>query len=257
MVDRERPETVTPEPAATVCLVRESGAGLEVYLTRRHADLVFLGGFHVFPGGKVDREDFSPAMLGRCRHLGFLEAAAPAGLAADPDRALGFRAAAIREVFEETGVLLTEGAEPIPPARLQDCRRELHARKRSFLSWLLAEDLYLPVDRLLWFAHWVTPASSPRRFDTHFFAARMPEGQEAAPFAEEISASGWERPSEAIERWKRGEIKIIPPTLASLDFISRFGDWSSLSRELKPQTLRRVGSAALGVETVRLPIKKE
>ena len=248
---------VIPEPAATVCLVRENAAGLEVYLTRRHANLVFLGGFHVFPGGKVEQEDFSPAMLGRCRHHDPVEAAAPLGLAAEPGRAMGFRVAAIREVFEETGVLLAEGASAIPAERLAAFRRELHAEQRSFLSLLEAEDLYLPVDRLFWFAHWVTPATSPRRFDTHFFAAPMPEGQEVSPFPEEVSASGWEQPRAAIEQWKRGEIKIIPPTLASLDFLSRFADWTSLCRELQPRTLRRVGNAALGVETVPLPLKKE
>jgi len=254
MVDRERPEAVTPEPAATVCLVRESQSGLEVYLTRRHADLVFLGGFHVFPGGKVDREDGSPAMLGRCRLQGPLAAAAPG--VADPEQGMGFRVAAIREVFEETGVLLAEGASAVPAERLAAFRRELHAEQRSFLSLLETEDLYLPVDRLLWFAHWVTPATSPRRFDTHFFAAPMPAGQEVSPFPDEVSASGWEQPKAAIERWKQGQIKIIPPTLASLDFLSRFADWTSLSRELEPGTLRRVGNAALGVETAALPKRK-
>jgi 8-oxo-dGTP pyrophosphatase MutT (NUDIX family) len=238
-----------PEPAATVCLVREDAAGLEVYLTRRQADLMFLGGFHVFPGGKVDPEDCCPGMLSRCRSLD------PG--AADPDRAAGFRVAAIREVFEETGVLLTEGTKPISSARLQESRRELHAGKRSFLSWLEAEDLYLPVDRLFWFAHWITPATSPRRFDTHFFAARMPAGQEAAPFAEEISASGWERPKAAIERWKRGEIKMIPPTLASLDFLSRFSNWEELSRQLQPQFVKRVGNADLGLEMASFERKQE
>ena len=246
---------VIPEPAATVCLVREGAAGLEVYLTRRHADLVFLGGFHVFPGGKVDREDFSPAMRSRCRHRDLLEAAAAMGVA-DPEQGMGFRVAAIREVFEETGVLLAEGDRPLPAEELRRFRRQLHAGHCSFLQFLEAENSYLPLDCLLWFAHWITPATSPRRFDTHFFAARMPEGQEAQPFAEEVSASGWEEPARAIERWKRGEIKIIPPTLASLDFLSRFADWASLCRELQPGVLRRVGSAALGVETVSLPLRK-
>jgi len=248
---------VIPEPAATVCLVREQGRGLEVYLTRRHSGLIFLGGFHVFPGGKVDEEDYAPDMLRRCRDLDPLAGAAVMMGAADPDKAMGFRVAAIREVFEETGVLLTQGAKQIPLARLPDYRRELHARKRSFLSLLEAEDLYLPLDRLLWFARWVTPATSPRRFDAHFFAARMPEGQEVSPFEEEVSASGWELPKTAIEKWKRGEIKIIPPTLASLDFLSRFSGWAELSRQLQRKIIKRAVNAGLEVEMASLESKKE
>ena len=247
----------TPEPAATVVLVRELGSGLEVFITRRHADLVFLGGFHVFPGGKVDPEDFSAAMLERCRNLDLKEAGASLGLFGEPERAMGFRVAGVREVFEETGVLLAQGNLMPPAGKLAGYRRELHAERRSFLSILEAFDLNLPMDRLLWFAHWVTPATSPRRFDTHFFAAPMPKGQEVAPFPEEISASGWERPAEAIEKWKRGEIKLIPPTLASLDFLSRFPDWASLERHLHPGRLVRNGSAALLVETASLAGKKD
>lgn len=238
---------VTPEPAATVALVREQAGGLEVYLTCRRRDLVFLGGFHVFPGGKLDPEDFSPVWPLRCK-----SARKPTGVVlgreTEPGLALAFRIAGIREVFEETGVLLAEGSSWPPAERLENYRRELHARRRNFLSILEAEDLYLPLERLLWFAHWVTPATSPRRFDTHFFAAAMPAGQEAKPFPGEISASSWERPAAAIARWKRREIKLIPPTLASLDFLSRFSDWEALAEQLAPENLCRRGDAALGVE---------
>ena len=242
--------SVVPEPAATVVLVRETGPGLEVFLTRRNPDLLFLGGYHVFPGGKLDPEDTSPAMLKRCRCRDRVKAAAPLGLPDEPERALGYRVAAVREVFEETGVLLAEGETWPPAERLAADRRELHEDRRTFLSILEAEDLALPVDRLLWFARWVTPAGSPRRFEAHFFAAPMPVGQAVATFPEEIASSEWISPRAAIEKWKQGQLRIIPPTLASLDFLSYFADWAALASHLDPERIERIGSPALGIETV-------
>ena len=226
---------VRPEDAATVLLMREAAGGPEVYLTRRQDALIFLGGFHVFPGGKVDARDRSPEQLERCRGLRreaaeFLPGAE--GLAATA----GFYVAGFRELFEESGVLVAEDGDGRPvetsaamAARLAAARVELQAGRLAFTDLLRAEGLYCPLDRLHWFARWITPATSPRRFNTYFFLTALPPGQQPSPFSSEIAEAVWARPAEALERWRRGQWRMIPPTLASLDTLGRFGSVAELA----------------------------
>jgi 8-oxo-dGTP pyrophosphatase MutT (NUDIX family) len=236
--DTSRP--VTPEPAATVVLLRESDAGLEVYLTRRQDNLAFLGGFHVFPGGKLDTKDREADTMHNC---GDFEK--------NPERYLlpgehplveciAYHVAAIRELFEEAGVLLAYDMKGNPVRgddeelwqRLRQARKKIHALQMCMTDLMRQEDLVYAVDKLVWLSRWITPASSPRRFDTQFFLARLPEGQSPRPFTEEISDSGWICPAEAINKWRMGEIKIIPPTLASLDALVNYESWSQVKDDL-------------------------
>ena len=227
---------VRPEDAATVLLLRESAGGLEVYLTRRQDALIFLGGYHVFPGGKVDRQDRSPAQLELCRGLRREPAEFLPGAPALAATA-GFYVAAVRELFEETGVLLAEDGEGRPveslataaAARLAAARLELQAGNLSFADLLRAERLFCPLGRLHWFARWITPATSPRRFNTYFFLAALPSGQAPSPFFSEIAEAVWARPAEALDRWRRGQWRMIPPTIASLDTLGRFGSVAELA----------------------------
>lgn len=223
---------VTPEDAATVMLVREARGGLEVYMTRRQDHLKFMGGYYVFPGGKVDASDLSDVAAERCR-FGARDARARLAGVDDARRALGFWVAGIRELFEETGVLVAEDAEGRPlagldPVRLSLLRGELQARRLAFPELLRQEGLHLSLDSLLWFAHWITPSSSPRRFSTFFFIARQPAGQGPQPFTPEIAHAAWVSPDAALEHWRQGRWPLIPPTIASLDTLARYSSWEAL-----------------------------
>jgi 8-oxo-dGTP pyrophosphatase MutT (NUDIX family) len=230
---------VKPEDAATVVLTRDSSDGLEVYMTRRQPSLLFLGGYHVFPGGKLDDADRSPEIFARCRDCDLEEAARQIEGVDDPDRAAGLMVAAIRELFEEAGVLLGEDEAGRPLAnpskqtlnQLADLRKKLQADEIPFSDLLEMQGLYCSLSRLKWFAHWITPATSPRRFNTFFFVARKPKGQETSRFEQEIDEAVWVKPREAIERWKAGEWLMIPPTIASLDTLSRYESWEAIKAD--------------------------
>ncbi len=228
-----------PEDAATVILVRDGEEGLEAYMTRRHDSLEFLGGYHVFPGGKVDREDRLANAARLSPSLTAEEAVKRMAGVDDPARAFGFFAAAARELFEEAGVLLagdSKGArlEELPqgPAReLISLRRLLQADEIPLAEVLERTGLCLSLAKLLWFAHWITPSTSPRRFNTHFFVARCPGGQTVSPFQAEISEAVWIPPKKALREWKAGRWKMIPPTFASLDTLALYDDWEGLKAD--------------------------
>ena len=220
-----------PEDAATVILARDASEGLEVYMTRRQDYLRFMGGYYVFPGGKVDPADIGGDIL-RCLD-GFgperaLERMAGIG---DPPRALGFMVAAARELYEEAGVLLAKDAEGRPAdlsdpklgPGLAELRKRLQADEITLPELLKASGLRLDLGDMWWFAHWITPATSPRRFSTHFYLAGLPEGQLASAFEEEISDARWVSPRKALDMWRSREWDMIPPTVASLDTLSRYG----------------------------------
>jgi len=228
-----------PEDAATIVLLRDCPSGMEVYLTERQDRLPFLGGYHVFPGGKVDPEDSSGPVLSRCRGLAPEETVSCLEGVSEVERACGFYVAGVRELFEEAGILLAQdrsGNFLDNPS--EDLSRRLHAYRRELqkdavpLSRILEEeDLYLCLDRVLWFAQWITPPTSPRRFNTYFFLARKPAGQEASPFSAEVAREYWTTPAKALHKWKIGEWKMIPPTLASLDTLSRYESWQQVKQD--------------------------
>jgi 8-oxo-dGTP pyrophosphatase MutT (NUDIX family) len=240
---------VKPEDASTVILVREDGGGIEVYMTRRQHHLLFLGGYHVFPGGKVDENDKSAQIIERCRGRTPEQACTHIEGMDEPDRAVGFLVAGIRELFEEAGVLLADcddgsALEPTAPGqaeRLAGFRKKLQQDKISFQQILEKERLCCPLDKLLWFAHWITPATSPRRFNTLFFAAKKPEGQETEAFEDEIAEAFWIRPEQALENWRKGLWKMIPPTISSLDTLSRYESWQDIEKDLRrpPEEYKR------------------
>src|SRR5690349_9670213 len=156
---------VTPVPAATLLLVRDGASGLEVLMAARHEKSGFAAGALVFPGGKVDAAD--RVVAAQCR-----------GLAGMPEAVAAARVAAIRETWEESGVLLARRGENgalLSQAELSRLRGE---RGASFAALLQEPGLELAGDRLATFAHWITPADSPKRFDTLFFLAAF-EGDQA------------------------------------------------------------------------------
>ncbi len=222
-------------PASTLIVAREN-PGLEVYLTRRNSRLKFLGGFYVFPGGRRDGEDFSKEALLRMHAQDLKEKADRVESGEAAEEKLGYYSAAIREVFEEAGILMVCGKEGRAVlmndglnSELELLRGKLHRREGSFLEILKRFDLYYDLDRLFWFSHWVTPKTSPKRFDTQFFVAQIPAGQNPKAFGEEVEEELWIKPEEALEKWKKGEMKMIPPTLASLDRLSGISGFQELA----------------------------
>ena len=219
--------------AATVMLVRDQEAsGIEVLMLQRNLNSDFVGGAYVFPGGAVDPEDSGE--LVDAHVVGLSDELASARLELQAG-GIAYWVAVLRELFEEAGVLLTAhdastalAADPEAAIRLAAMRHELNARERSFRSIIEAEGLVLDVSEVHYFAHWITPEGSPRRYDTYFFVAEAPEGQEAIHDDQETVDTIWIDPLEALERQRRGEISIILPTIKNLQAIGRFTRTSEL-----------------------------
>jgi len=208
-----------PRDAATVMLVRDTDGPIEVFLLRRVVGMAFAGGMTVFPGGGVDERDLDASVAWHGPDAAWW--AERFGCSESLARALV--CAAVRETFEESGVLLAgpdAGSVVSDTTPYHAARQELVDKEYSFASFLATHGLVLRADLLRPWANWVTPAEEPRRYDTRFFLAAMPEGQLADGATTEADDAGWQRPAEAIEDWKRGARGLMPPTwvaLAELD----------------------------------------
>ena len=208
---------LAPRPAATLILLRPGAAGLETLMLQRTKDAAFLGGAYVFPGGSLDARDASAErVLGLEAH----EADRRLGLASG---ALAYYVAAVRECFEEAGVLLAcdSNGNLIAPQRAQAL---MTMRNEPFVELLEREDLYIPAGGLAYYGHWITQPGRSRRFDTRFFVALAPHGQEGAHDAAETVHHVWIAPREALARAERGEIDLVHATRETLADLSRFAD---------------------------------
>src|SRR3954447_12623120 len=208
-----------PRPAATLILLRPGAGGPEVLMIQRTQSAAFLGGAYVFPGGAIDALDSDPRVLKRV--LGVTPEAADARLKVP--NALAYYVAAIRESFEEAGVLLLvdRNGSVLTAARAE--RLEGY-RKKPFLELLESEDLYVPAGALAYYGHWITAPGRSRRFDARFFVALAPQGQEGVHDANEAMHQAWIRPREALERGARGEIELVFATQQTLKDLARFDD---------------------------------
>jgi 8-oxo-dGTP pyrophosphatase MutT (NUDIX family) len=214
---------VTPRPAATVVLLRDASAGLEVYVLRRLPSMAFAGGMQAFPGGAVDARDTADQALG---WLGPSAAEWAARLRTSEPAARGFVCAAARETFEESGVLLASSPDrssvvPVGAAWESD-RQALVARKLSLFDLLERRGLALRADLLRPWAHWVTPRFEPRRYDTWFFLAALPDGQQACDVSGEADLASWTRPRDAIAAAEEGQVVMLPPTWAVLEQLADY-----------------------------------
>jgi 8-oxo-dGTP pyrophosphatase MutT (NUDIX family) len=213
-----------PRHAATVLLLREGDAGVEILLTRRHENLAFMGGLWVFPGGTLSPTDLSSESQNlvpersraHCARLHDIH-----GRALTLEQCVGLGIAACRETFEETGLLLATTDEELHweddrVVVVQEHRRAIVSHPERFAVLLKEHGLQLQVDRLLYWAHWITPSNAPRRFDTRFFAAAVPSGQVARIDTVEASDHAWMRPGDALEASERGRMPVSQPTLFNL-----------------------------------------
>ena len=214
-----------PRPASTVVLLRPSPARFDVFLVRRSDSVAFMGGAHVFPGGRVDPAD----RFGDPRAMTDGAAAAAARMPdVSSDAAIAHYVAALRELFEEAGVLLARRNGRIvtldggSPNRFATHRHNLLLGRTAFADIVGAEGLRLAVDELTYFAHWVTPEIEITRFDTRFFVARAPAGQTPVHDDGETIHSEWLDPVDAIERSRKEEIALPPPTWTTLGMLAKF-----------------------------------
>ncbi len=217
------PGDVPVRPAATVMLLRDAAGvdpGLEVFVLRRTGAAAFGAGMYVFPGGRVDEADGSADMAGRCRGLDDEEASARLGL---PRGGLAYWVAAVRECFEEAGVLLADRRDGGALELRDGDRHAVHAGELSLVDLCRRDDLVLDLSTTHYVAHWVTPVGERRRFDTRFFVSAAPADQEPLHDEKETVESRWVRPSEALALHEAGELMMMPPTVANLRFLEPHG----------------------------------
>lgn len=220
----ERPADIAaaPRPAASLVLLRDGPGGLQVLLLERPSDDAVLAGAHVFPGGKLDREDGDDDLLARIdaspdalhARLGEPELA--------PHEAAALYVAALREAFEETGVLIATGVDPALAERAARLRRDAALGFGELLAEL---DLQLQASALVPWSRWITPkapAMMKRRFDTRFFAARLPEGQTPRPDPRETVGAVWLTPREALERYEARGIELAAPQIMTMVHLAHF-----------------------------------
>ncbi|MBA0127407.1 NUDIX domain-containing protein [Haloechinothrix sp. YIM 98757] len=202
-------------PAATVILLRDGDAGVEVFLQHRVASMDFAGGMTVFPGGGVDQRDSESSVAWQ----GPEPAEWGAELDCDASLARALACAAVRETFEESGVLLaghTDGTVVTDTGPYAWARQALVTRELSLAAFLAETGLILRADLLRPWSHWLTPEGETRRYDTRFFLAALPEGQLADGATSEAAGSGWQRPADALDDARQGRTMMMPPTWSNL-----------------------------------------
>lgn len=231
--------TSAPRQAATVLLLRDGAAGLEVYLLRRTRGMPFAGGMTAYPGGGVDPRDGDTEVA----WTGPSPAAWGAAFGCDERIARELVCAAVRETFEEAGVLLAgpaDGSSVVPDVSGDDWeeqRQGLLRRDLSLAELLAGRGLALRSDLLRPFAHWVTPPEEPRRYDTKFFAAALPVGQEARHVSGEADEASWLTPSAALAEMAVGIRPMLPPTIHTLGQLQRYADVAAALADAPPEPL--------------------
>lgn len=221
--------------AATLVLMRDRpGAAPEVMLVQRHDRNATAGGAFVFPGGILEPQDYAPETFSLCAGLQPDEAAAL--LRADASRALGYFVAAIRESFEEAGILLAKDRSDRPWQAAVDetraVREALRAGSLAFVHWLAQQGVRPAVEELTYFAHWITPEVLPRRFDTRFFLAALEAETEAEPDHHEVVACRWISAADALAAHRSKTLSLVNATIKTLELLAEFASVSDAKTQL-------------------------
>ncbi|MEV7737613.1 NUDIX hydrolase [Streptomyces sp. NPDC088921] len=217
-------QPAVPRRAATVMLLKDGPTGTVVHMLRRRASMAFAGGAYAYPGGGVDPRDDEHHI----HWAGPTRAWWAARLGVDETTAQAIVCAAVRETYEEAGVLL---AGPTPESVVGDTtgaeweadRAALVARDLSFAEFLERRGLVLRSDLLGAWTRWITPEFEPRRYDTWFFVAALPEGQRTRNASTEADRTVWIRPQDAADGYDKGELLMMPPTIATLRQLTAYG----------------------------------
>lgn len=244
--------TTPVRPAATVALLRDGDQGLEVLLMKRHGDSDVLGGAHVFPGGKVDREDGDDELLARIDEpaLTLWQRLGEADL--DTPEAAAVFVAALRELFEEAGVLL---AAPTPSPHLTTQVAGLLRSGHRFIEALALCGVTLSARQIVPWTRWITPRTpsvSRKRFDTRFFLAALPPGQQARADEHEAVEIAWLRPREALRRYHERSIDLAPPQIMSLIHLREYPSVDVALREASARPVALIEPAPFDDEGTRV-----
>lgn len=238
-----------PKKASTIILLREKEPfGFEIFLLRRHEKSSYMAGNFVYPGGRVDREDGHPEILSHCKGMTPEEAHPILGGTISQEESIAHRVAGIRELFEEAGVLLAydqignpfQLQNSIERDKFLNYRISLQKGKITLLQLADKEKLLFDLDQLHYYAHWITPEAMPQRFDTRFFLVRHPIGQEASYDQKETTAGIWLTPGEALAKNIKGETPLSPPTLKTLEDLSRFKSIDDVFDSLKTDKIHPI-----------------
>lgn len=222
MADDFDPTTVEIRTAATVMLVRDAtdgAAGVEVFMLRRTGRASFAAGMYVFPGGRVDDADGATEIEPFCHGLDDANASRQLGLESG---GLAYWVAAIRECFEEAGILLAAKRDGSTLDLGEDDRHGVHDGTLSMVELCKRDDLVLDVSTTQYVDHWLTPVGESRRFDTRFFVTESPSGQDGLHDDKETVDSTWIRPAEALRMHAAGELMMMPPTIKNLRWLDGF-----------------------------------
>jgi 8-oxo-dGTP pyrophosphatase MutT (NUDIX family) len=238
-ISEGRVTAAEPRDASTVILLRDGADGLLVYLLRRVSSMKFAPGAYVFPGGSVDRRDGDLAV----GWSGPSPAEWGTAFGATETLARELVCAAVRETFEESGVLLAGTAEDaiVPDTSDDDWeadRQALLDRSRSLAELLARRALVLRADLLRPWAHWITPEIEERRYDTRFFVAALPAGQRTRDVSTESDRVTWVRPADAVAAARRGDMPMLPPTLVTLTELAEYdsvADVLAARRPIRPR----------------------
>jgi len=228
----------TPKDAATIVVYRRTPS-IEIFMVKRHARSRFMANAMVFPGGRLEADDcherwdshvdVSPSEAAQIMHQD------------DPALARGLMVAAVRETFEEAGLLLTTSQGRISETQIASfakARDQLNDGKRSFVDLVADLDIVLSLKALRFVAHWITPAIEKRRFDARFFAIEAPDGQLGAHDQRETTASAWLSPTDALNRYQEGTIELAPPTLRILLECARKPNWLAKTHHDRPMPIQ-------------------
>lgn len=226
-----------PTDAASIVLLRREASGAEVFLMRRQPTMRFASGMHVFPGGGVQESDYEKADW-----IGPDAAYFARRFDCTESQAAAVVTAAIREVFEETGVLFaanSNGAAVEDVRSYHDSRLALERHELTFSDFLRRERLVLFTELLLPWSHWITPAFEPRRFDTHFFVAELPQGQAIERVSNEADDAGWIAVDEVMSSPSQSHLAMLPPTRQTIHELASV-EPSSLSQVAEARTIRPI-----------------
>lgn len=236
----------TPRPAATIVLLRDGSDGMEVLLLKRNRSAGFVPGAYVFPGGRVDGSDATPELLERVDGVTTADAAGRLDLHDGSPPAIAYYLAALREAFEETGILVgmdSDGGAPptaAESAEVDAIRDDLMEDRIGFANALDGLGCRLDGASVEYFAHWITPLPEPRRYDTRFFAARVRKGASAIVDPREMTDAIWITPAAALERNDDGTLPMVFPTIKTLEQLDTYASAEEALKELGSHSVRTI-----------------
>ncbi|MBA54183.1 MAG: hypothetical protein CMK89_06995 [Pseudomonadales bacterium] len=208
-------QSVPIQPAATIVLLKDSDQGPQILMQQRNPEAVFVGGAWVFPGGKLDPHDQDDGWLNFCD----LEPESANRLLQLEANAHAYWIAAIRELVEEAGILLAQGASGELAASAQHF---LQQSPSGFIDFCTRHQLHLQTGQLKYLSRWITPPGNPKRYDTRFFLCPWPEGQEPRQDDHEAINTGWFTPAEALAHYEQGKWELVLPTIMTLRHLAKY-----------------------------------